>query len=339
MNLSKNGSACVLRAGGLALLLLVFLVFTWPHRALATVYTLSGRVADQLGTPLANVTVEILDSGSGYTILSELTDQSGNFAFSVNGGTYDIKVVPPPASSFGPTLILNKLVTSDSIIDILLVPVGSVSVRGHVVDPFGNPASVSFSNVTFDGVGGGTVKVDASGRFLLSVSPGNYQFRIGSSSPEPALNGLDYFLYTRSSQQFTQDTDLGDIILPAKQLDVHVQDPAGNPVPGVRILALRATNDNLSLAGFAASGSSSADRTSNAAGNSSLWLFPATYTINAYPPTGSPFNNASLSGVTLSSNNSVTITLLAPVSVRRACNRSLSAILLLSASPTSRLMA
>ena len=97
--------------------------------------------------------------------------------------------------------------------------------------------------------------------------------------------------------------------MPAKQLDVHVQDPAGNPVPGVRILALRATNDNLSLAGFAASGSSSADRTSNAAGNSSLWLFPATYTINAYPPTGSPFNAFSLSNNILIDNKSLVIVL------------------------------
>jgi hypothetical protein len=155
----------------------------------------------------------------------------------------------------------------------------------------------------------------------VEVVPGSYPLMVlyhhDSGYPyDPSLAiPYGYTLYSDSAVTITTDTDLGDIILPAKRVDVHVQDPAGNPVPNVMVGTNAPSNNDLMIGNIPARGHSSYPwyfPKTDASGNATLWLFPTStgsYAISATPPTGAPFAPFSLQGVTVTSNKSLFVVL------------------------------
>ncbi len=112
-----------------------------------------------------------------------------------------------------------------------------------------------------------------------------------------------------------------NIPLPFKQVSVHVQDPAGNPLANIGV----STSDNYenpltagSLSGLGSSYYNPGATATDAAGNVTLWLFPTAnqpYTLSAIPPSGSPFAAANVANVTFTTDTTETITLTPPLTL------------------------
>ena len=141
----------------------------------------------------------------------------------------------------------------------------------------------------------------------------------------PSVNApREYFLIGQSSLSLTESTIM-DIPLPAKRVDVHVQDPAGYPVPDVDITTNDVLNYSLAIGTLPARGYSyypyyRPPAMTDASGNATLWLFPsppggATYVLTADPPSGSGFATTSLPDVAVTEDTSLTITLVVPVTL------------------------
>jgi len=131
---------------------------------------------------------------------------------------------------------------------------------------------------------------DASGAYSIEVQPGDYALRLQGSNGPTVNAPASYYLRAAGAVSFTLTEDrVMDMTLPVNRVTIHVQDPAGNPVPNVQVTtggALTGTG----LAGYSVVGSSSYPSSSNrftdASGNVVFWLFStipepgqATYTF------------------------------------------------------------
>ncbi len=202
-----------------------------PAPALAATYQLSGKVTDQSGNPIPGTTVAVIDPSTSTTVASATTDSTGNYALSVDGGTYNIQVTPPTSSGFQPAQILSKAITGDTTVNVVLVPSGSVTLSGRVLDRSGQgiPGQV----VQLNPPGGSAVytTTDATGFYSLQVAPGNYYLNVQGPNTSPTPNlPTSYFINTVNPISLSQSLSL-DLPLPFKRVDVHVQDSGG--VPGL----------------------------------------------------------------------------------------------------------
>ena len=275
---------------GLAMYMALMLLIFSATLALAATYQLSGRVTDQSGNPLAGTLIEVIDPSTGSITASATTDSSGYYSLPLSDGVYDIQVTPPLTSGFQVSITTGYAITNDTTLDIVLVPVTFVEVSGHLLDPLGNPVSqqlviLSGSNLTNNL----TDNTDAAGRYSFDVPAGSYYIsgrgnRPGSSLCVPA----EYTFSINSSISVTSDTVV-DLTLPTKRVNVHVQDPAGNPVTNVNVGATRVCNSNLLFGALSVSGcSEERAQFTDINGNTTLWLFatPAStsYILTATPP-------------------------------------------------------
>ena len=285
--------------------------------ASAAAYQLSGWVTDQAGAAISGVVVELIDPATGESIASATTDSNGSYALPVAEGTYNVLVNPPSSSGFGPSVALNQIISADKNLDFVLVPAGIITLSGKVLDPLGNNVPGQYITLTPWGGGPSTAtRTDSSGDYLLAVAPGDYQFTLSGSSSDSSpsiptyysiLTGSGYAGWGHMPLSLNQSTVL-DFQLPGKKVDLHVQDPAGNPVPNVRIQ----TNDpyilNFSWNGLTVYSRSYADDvTTNASGDVSFWLFPNSYSFTAFPPEGNNLVTTTLSGINIVEDTSVTL--------------------------------
>lgn len=96
---------------------------------------------------------------------------------------------------------------------------------------------------------------------------------------------------------------------PFKRVDIHVQNAANQPVENVDI-SMNLPNTNLSLGPLQANvGSVSYPSATNSEGNTSFYLFPATYNFTATPPSGSGLVAFSLNNVSINSDQTEIISL------------------------------
>ena len=285
----------------------------------AATYELYGRVTDQSGNPLEGTSVEVLNPTSGTVLASAITDINGNYAVVVEEGTYDVRVIPPTGSIFAEALIQEQTIQNNSNLDIVLVPAGLATVTGRIVNEEGNPIP-NGTRVLLSGIGGDDVNTDNEGRFTMEVGPGSYPLIIlqnysGFSYDASHSIPYRYRLESDSNLSITNDVDLGDIVLPAKRVDVHVQDPAGNPVVNVNVRTNDPYNYDLEIGDIPALGTSyysSSEITTDSFGNATLWLFPTSstpYSFYATPPDGTPFAPFSLEGVPVTVDKSIVIVL------------------------------
>ncbi|GAB4456799.1 MAG: hypothetical protein Kow0031_37870 [Anaerolineae bacterium] len=293
----------------------------WAGVALAASYTLSGQVTDQSSAAVANALVEVINPASGTTVYSTTTNAGGSYALTVDAGTYDVKVTPPGGSGFGESTVLAQNITADTTLDVVLVPAGNITLTGRVLD--GEGVGLGNERVQATPAGGGTTlysTTDISGTYTFAMAPGNYNLIVESNgyNPPTFLAPQNYYFYSTSSLAFTQSTVL-DLPLPAKRVDVHVQDPAGNAVPNVDLTTSQPYN-SFNVASFQAygysgyfSGPGPEETSTDAAGNATLWLFPTTsnqlYTISAFPSSSSPYADFNIQNVSVLADKSINVIL------------------------------
>ncbi len=216
-----------------------------------------------------------------------------------NNQSYTLRAEPPQGSGYGTTSATDVTVTGDRLLLITLV--SAINVTGRIVDGENAPAQGQGVSLQVDTTGDGMygqvaqASTDQTGSFALSVVPGTYRLVInGWMYGNSAVPG-NYGLMVTPDLSLQQDTNLGDLILPVKRVDVQVQAPNGSPVANVRLSTTNAPyNPSLSLGTYNAEGSSSySGVTTDANGQATLWLFPTannqSYSIGVVPPTDTPF--------------------------------------------------
>jgi len=197
-------------------------------------FSLSGRVSDQSGTPITGAMVAAIDPVSDTTVVSTTTDSNGSYLLYVAGGVYDITVKPRAESGFTPAIALDRSITTDSVLDFVLVPIGTVSLSGQVLDAKSHGIqSVQVTLYAATGNAVGSVSTDGMGLFAFQVATGTYSLAV-DSPPSPSANWPQHFDLRTTSFSLTQSVVL-DIRLPASQVTVHVQDASGTPVANVDV--------------------------------------------------------------------------------------------------------
>ncbi len=280
-------------------------------------FPLSGRVTNQSGGPLPGSTVEVINPSNSMTVASATTDSTGYYTVSVLGGTYNVKVTPPTGSGFGAAIALNQNITSDTNLDFVLVPPGSVSLSGRVLDGLGNGLPNQYVNMyPAGGTPLPTVLTDASGNYSFQVGAGDYYLYVYGYNSDPANAPHYYYLQSTSPVSLAQTTVM-DIQLPARKVSVHVQDPGANSVANVAMSTQGIYNPNLMLGSTPAYGYSyyftGSPTYTDSSGNATMWLFPSvpggTYTLTAAPPSGGAFATFNVQNVNVTSDKSIVIAL------------------------------
>jgi hypothetical protein len=158
----------------------VLLVFLSSAASAQTAVTLTGRVTDAQGNPLAGVWIVLKGSGGSETT----TDADGRYAFSVPAGTYGLLVTNNlywgcPWSGYGPYLPWCFRIES-SRFDVtqsmtLDLPLPFKRVNVHVVDTNGQPiagAALSTNNPTSDAFTLGGVSFTGTSSYAYDTSTG-----------------------------------------------------------------------------------------------------------------------------------------------------------------------
>ncbi len=242
---------------------------------------------------------------------------------SIPTGIYNFAVIPPVGSGFQNADLSGLSIAANTVLNFVLVPSGMVTLSGRVLDGLG--VGVPNQSVTISLAGGGpriSQGTDSSGHYAFQVAPGDYSLSMAIGTSDPAAAPLEYQLWTWSTFSLTQNTTM-DLRFPVNRVSVHVQDPSGNPVAGVRLSTSSFWNETLMLGDLPAGGWSAYplydySPVTDALGNVTLWLFPTdadTYTFTATPPVGSPWAATNLFDISFNTDTSVTLTLVVPVTL------------------------
>jgi hypothetical protein len=299
----------------------LFLELFSVRTALASTHILSGTITQSSNIGVGSTTVNVSDANTNANVVTTISDNSGNYSLVVVDGTYNVQIIPPSGSNLAPTTTTNQVITSDTVLNFVLVPAGIVTLSGHVYDPLGNPVAnqtVQLSTGTFVT----TAITNLSGSYSLSVSPGNYDLEIRGNGNNGSLN-IPQNYYLSTVYGINQNSML-DITIPATKVTVHVQNSSGNPISNVVMQTSHPLNNgtsnfqDLTIGGGItnASGDSSYDGTpkTDASGNVTLWLFPNdefsnhNYIFTANPPSDSEFLSTNIS-TDVTPNLNLTITL------------------------------
>jgi len=284
-------------------------------------YTLSGRVSIQSGDPLPSTAVALIDPITGATIASTLTDSSGIYSLSVNEGTYNVRVTPPEESGVGSAIALSRMLTGDTSLDFVLVPAGSVTFSGRLLNAFGD--ALVNQRVGLTPKGGSNAmeqKTDANGEYYFEVAPGDYRLSVLYTYGSVELNAPSYYyIYGNDNTPLhLEENMIMDITMPAKRILIDVQDPVGNPVPGVTINTNDCSWNGQLFEGIDQYGASAYPKgyyyspVTDDNGETVLWLFPSnycSYTITASPPNASPYQQFNISDVTFTTHKNIVVVL------------------------------
>jgi hypothetical protein len=159
-------------------------------------------------------------------------------------------------------------------------------------------------------------RTDASGSYSYALPPGDYRLYVDGNNADPTIRvPQGHSRYSTSNLFLTQNTVM-DIVISAKRVNVHVQDPAGNPVGNVNITTNFPWTYSLTLGTLSAYGRGgySSPITTDANGDAVLWLFPTDpngekYTFTASPPAETNYLTFYVSDVSVLSDMSMLIAL------------------------------
>src|SRR3989442_11734933 len=208
------------------------------HQASAALVTLTGKVTDQNGAGIFNVTISFVDSCTGVTAgaINNVTSSTGSFQAAVNAGIYDLEMSPPAGSLFTAQRIRDFDLTSSKTLATVVLPFGII-VSGHVTDAAG--VAVADVYVHFFPPGSNervfTVRdrTDASGNYSVvapTIACGLYDVKYG-----PPL-GTRYLALTRPSVPIAGNTTLATVALAAGVLATcTVFDSAGAEHPVINV--------------------------------------------------------------------------------------------------------
>jgi hypothetical protein len=246
-----------------------------------------------------------------------ITDESGNVTLWLfptdNSNTYFLYVVPPADSGFLNTSLDDITFTTDTAVTVTLE--APVTLSGRVLDTLGNGLPDQY--VCLCSWTSWCSTTDTSGNYVVTILPGEYDIQLSGNTGPAYLNvPRSYLIQNLTDHRISlAQSTVMDFVLPVKRVDIHVQDPAGNPVSGVKLSTNYLTNNSLMLGTIPAYGynyyhSQYSPAITDESGNTTLWLFPTDsvlYTFQAFPPVESPFATFNISNYPLQADKSLVI--------------------------------
>lgn len=140
--------------------------------------SISGRVSDSLGNPVANAKVAL----SGSKTVTATTDLNGNYTFTklISGGNY--RVIPTPSATRVYAPVRRKILRLLSDLKADFKAVGIYKISGRVTNSSGTP--LVDLPVTLNGAKTDTVATDAKGNYSFTAlrGDGNYTVAVGSQN-------------------------------------------------------------------------------------------------------------------------------------------------------------
>jgi hypothetical protein len=261
--------------------------------ATAEAAVLSGGVSGQVGSlppqPIADATVVVLDRATGETVTSTTTDMAGRYSVTVSPAIYDVRFVPGPGQLVASTTARDIDVTSDHVLDVVLVPPGSVRLSGTIRDSNGVPEQGV--QVRLDP--GDTVTTGADGGYSFVATAGEaFKLRANAQPGDADPAVPDAWSFVTTPFPLHADRELDVTLPPTALVTVRVLDDDDAPVAGAQI-RLPGLNGTHALGDLTGGLSSSAKTsTSDAAGEARFRVFTgsdATRGGSITPPAGSDY--------------------------------------------------
>ncbi|HEX8336324.1 MAG TPA: carboxypeptidase regulatory-like domain-containing protein, partial [Pyrinomonadaceae bacterium] len=248
-------------------------------------YSVSGRVTDPAGAPVAGVliTFELNSEGAVETRAAQ-TDASGNYSSGDLGCRNSVKVTPskvglsftPPGRLFISTRCLGGSGVGDFVATSDSAPRHSIS--GRVTDGRGN--GIPDATVTLSGSAAGLTTTDAAGNYSFAGLPAG-----GSYNLSPSKAG-QYLRFAAAVGNLNGDQTVNLSLIPYVTVFVSVTDAAGNGVPGV---AVRLGEQTFGGPLTNANGTATFNVTHAANGDATVKLTPSKYGY-AFSPSETSFN-------------------------------------------------
>jgi len=256
--------------------LLLAAVFTVGiQKAWADEVTLSGKVTDTEGNPVANANI-IAHWRPGPADgrppagppASGITSANGSYRITLMPGTYTLEIIPPRGSDLPSKTISDVQVKEDMTLDITL-EAGAI-LSGKVTDADGKPVANAYVDAygsayidAYGSVEPAFGRTSADGSYRINLAPGTYTLNIslplGSELPTQSVTDV----------QVDKDMTLDITLKPGFILSGRITNPAGEPVTDVSVNAYKTATGQLSGHGL-----TSPD------GVYRIVLLPGTYTID-----------------------------------------------------------
>jgi len=285
------------------------------------------HVQDATNSPVAGVKITASGNVSNFAVGSyttsntqvsysengPTTDTSGNATLWLFPGTYQLTATPPVSSNYASTSMPGVVIANDAQQTIILPQ--PVRLSGHVYDESGNsiPNQTIVISSPFATVG--SAITDATGSYSVQVSSGTYKLDVTNFSHQNdfSLNVPGYYDFTFTNYLLVSDTQL-NLTLPVRKVSLHIQDNFGNPLANIKLTTSGGGDiSGLSIGGMTTTtgtnGYFSDGPTTDALGNTTMWLFPATYNIVATPPNGSIYATIAISNVAVTNDQSELVSL------------------------------
>jgi hypothetical protein len=155
--------------------------------------TLSGRVTDERGNPLAGVDLDLIVTATRVEVFptNDETDTDGRYSVTVPNNVYDVRYDPPPGTRYAGHEAIGVNLHTDQILDVVLKDAWMVSGTVLRADSGGAAADVDLdfrdlrTRVKIYLPGDNT---DSSGHFLVAVPEGIYE--VTFDGPDPSVTGL-----------------------------------------------------------------------------------------------------------------------------------------------------
>ncbi|MBI2589551.1 carboxypeptidase regulatory-like domain-containing protein [Candidatus Berkelbacteria bacterium] len=248
--------------------------------------TISGRVVKSDGTGVNNANVWASSYGSsfggGYGYASARTDSSGNFTFTVTGGTWQVGVSNNDStadwticgSNNYQTVSFATDTTTESKSITYTATTLSATITGTIVKPDGTAISQYGASMSLQNTDNCwfSPSIDANGSFSVLVVPGTYTVSGWVSDNTYSFPSVDKF-----SVGASETKALGTITLTQKtdRIQGTVTDSSGNAISGASVNAWKDSG---------AGGSYEwANATSGSDGSYSLLVTPGTWKVSSWP--------------------------------------------------------
>jgi hypothetical protein len=190
-------------------------------------FTITGGVVDQNGTPVEDVQVFAF---SGASQFSTDTQSSGQFTLTLGMGTYDVVFNPPPSTGLASQS--RRGIHEAQIFNVILPPghaiSGVVYSDATKLNPVGKVAIFAFNKNTFDGFG--LPPSQANGVYQISLEASTWELTF---TPPPFM-GLGP---TQTTIILTQDVIQDIVLQPGFTVYGQVMTSSGGGQVGVEIFA------------------------------------------------------------------------------------------------------
>jgi hypothetical protein len=228
-------------------------------------HAISGRVLTVRGEPVPGCRLQFMLDQLGRGSLREVveTDIEGAFATTLPEGAYQVRAVPPTASSASITTSTVELLadTSQVVITVEERPWVTGTVRDHQGQPVPEVTLVASRISDWSGLDDGALRsydglTDAQGGLALRLDPGQYDLAlVPSAATGLPRHTLRHLFVTADLALAEADTSLTE----PSVVRGHVFNSVGEPQCGITLDVFRADDQGAWLVGQAVSGNSTRD--------------------------------------------------------------------------------